>query len=200
VNGRYLLDTNIIIALFAKDPQIHDRIANAEEVFVPCIAVGELYFGACKSIKTKENLARIDEFALNNTVRALKKYPFSLQHTFFDPSKLAPLKIHKLTLRAQTREFSTLRLPRWVPQKIYEFALRGLLQSLGRLCKGLTVFVCDTETARKYGAIKTLLREKGQPIPENDIWIAAIAQQHGLTLVTKDVHFDTIGHLRVEKW
>jgi hypothetical protein len=68
----------------------------------------------------------------------LKKYPFSLRHTFFDPSKLAPLKIHKLALpacagtadrRAQTCEFSTLRSPRWVPQKIYEFALRGLLQS-----------------------------------------------------------------------
>ncbi|PIX26547.1 MAG: hypothetical protein CO106_02195 [Deltaproteobacteria bacterium CG_4_9_14_3_um_filter_44_9] len=59
----------------------------------------------------------------------MKKYPFSRQHTFFDPSKLAPLKIHKLALWAQTCEFSTLRLPRWVPQKIYEFALRGLLQS-----------------------------------------------------------------------
>ncbi|OIP32764.1 MAG: hypothetical protein COW04_05570 [Deltaproteobacteria bacterium CG12_big_fil_rev_8_21_14_0_65_43_10] len=59
----------------------------------------------------------------------MKKYPFSLQHTFFDPSKLTPLKIHKLALRAQTCEFSTFRLPRRVPQKIYEFALRGLLQS-----------------------------------------------------------------------
>ena len=65
-------------------------------------------------------------------------YPFSLQHPFFDPSKLASLKIHKLALRAQTCEFSTclpehrqaLRSPRWVPQKIYEFALRGLLKAL----------------------------------------------------------------------
>jgi tRNA(fMet)-specific endonuclease VapC len=46
VNGKYLLDTNIIISLFAKDSQIHDRIAKAEEVFVPCVAIGELYFGA----------------------------------------------------------------------------------------------------------------------------------------------------------
>jgi len=37
MNGRYLLDTNIIIALFAKDPQIHDRIEKAEEIFVPSI-------------------------------------------------------------------------------------------------------------------------------------------------------------------
>jgi tRNA(fMet)-specific endonuclease VapC len=68
VNGRYLLDTNIIIALFAKDPQIHNRIANAEEVFIPCIAIGELYFGAYKSLKVQENLNRIDEFVFNNTV------------------------------------------------------------------------------------------------------------------------------------
>jgi len=68
VNGKYLLDTNIIISLFAKDSQIHDRIARAEEAFVPCIAIGELYFGAYKSLKREENLTRIDEFALNNTV------------------------------------------------------------------------------------------------------------------------------------
>jgi len=62
VNGKYLLDTNIIISIFAKDPQIHNRLANAEEVFVPCIAIGELCFGAYKSLKIEENLARIDEY------------------------------------------------------------------------------------------------------------------------------------------
>lgn len=70
MNGKYLLDTNIIISIFAKDPQIHNRLANAEEVFVPCVAIGELYFGAYKSLKTEENLACIDEFAINNTVLA----------------------------------------------------------------------------------------------------------------------------------
>ncbi len=61
MNGRYLLDTNIIIALFAKDPVTHERIAGATEVFVPCIAIGEIYFGARKSSKIEENLTRIDE-------------------------------------------------------------------------------------------------------------------------------------------
>ena len=56
MNGRYLLDTNIIISLFAKDSQIHNRLSMAEEVFVPCVAVGELYFGAYKSVKPEENL------------------------------------------------------------------------------------------------------------------------------------------------
>ena len=51
-----------------------------------------------------------------------------------------------------------------------------------------------------YGKIKNQLKEKGQPIPENDIWIAAIAQQYDLTLVTDDLHFDTITGLKIEKW
>jgi len=129
VNGKYLLDTNIIISIFAKDPQIHNRLANAEEVFIPCIAIGELYFGAYKSLKIEENLSRIAEFAINNTVLA-----------------------------------------------------------------------CDTDTAKRYGDIKNRLKEQGQPLPENDIWIAAIAQQHTLTLITKDTHFDLVENLKVEKW
>lgn len=129
MNGRYLLDTNIIIALFAKDPQIHNKMTNAAEVFIPCIAIGELYFGAFKSAKIQENLARIDEFAFNNTILS-----------------------------------------------------------------------CNVETAKLYGDIKNRLKDKGQPLPENDIWIAAIAQQYGLTLVTKDSHFETIDNLKFEKW
>lgn len=61
MNGKYLLDTNIIISIFAKDPQTYNHLADAEEVFVPCIAIGELYFGAYKSLKIEENLARIDK-------------------------------------------------------------------------------------------------------------------------------------------
>jgi len=49
---------------------------------------------------------------------------------------------------------------------------------------------CDLATARVYGEIKTALRRLGRPLPENDIWIAAIAIQHGLTLVSRDAHFD----------
>jgi tRNA(fMet)-specific endonuclease VapC len=129
VNGRFLLDTNVIIALFARDPMIHERLSNASEVFIPCIVIGELYFGSYKSLKVQENLNRIDEFALSNTV-----------------------------------------LP------------------------------CDIETAKKYGDIKNRLKEKGQPIPENDIWIAAIAQQYALTVVTKDAHFNLVENLKIELW
>lgn len=62
------------------------------------------------------------------------------------------------------------------------------------------ILPCDAETARLYGEAKNSLRKKGYPIPENDIWIAATALQHGLILVSRDVHFAEVEGLRAEKW
>ena len=63
MNGRFLLDTNIVIAIFANDASVKDSLEKAEEVFVTIIVLGELYYGAQKSSRTKPNVARIDEFA-----------------------------------------------------------------------------------------------------------------------------------------
>ncbi|RLB16513.1 MAG: VapC toxin family PIN domain ribonuclease, partial [Deltaproteobacteria bacterium] len=54
--------------------------------------------------------------------------------------------------------------------------------------------------SREYAKIKNALREKGRPIPENDIWIAAIAVQYNLTLVSRDDHFKRIDGLHTEIW
>jgi len=62
------------------------------------------------------------------------------------------------------------------------------------------VLPCDTATGRHYGQIKSGLRTRGRPIPENDIWIAAIARQYDLTLVSRDVHFAEVESLKVEAW
>lgn len=62
------------------------------------------------------------------------------------------------------------------------------------------VLSCDETTGRHYGYIKNALREKGQPLPENDIWIAALAQQYRLTLVSRDQHFTKIDGLSVISW
>lgn len=59
---------------------------------------------------------------------------------------------------------------------------------------------CDLETAQWYGIIKNQLRRKGRPIPNNDIWIAALAMQHDLILVTRDAHFDEVESLQTERW
>ena len=44
--------------------------------------------------------------------------------------------------------------------------------------KKCTVLIADDETANHYALVKTDLLNKGKPVPENDIWIAAIAKQY----------------------
>jgi predicted nucleic acid-binding protein len=45
------------------------------------------------------------------------------------------------------------------------------------------------ETALRYAEVDVYLRKKGRPIPRNDVWIAAVALEHGLQLLTLDDHF-----------
>jgi len=63
-----------------------------------------------------------------------------------------------------------------------------------------TTLVCDARTAQAYGQIKNSLRAKGRPIPENDIWIAALGKQHSLTLITRDAHMGEVEGLAIEGW
>ncbi|MBL8156559.1 MAG: type II toxin-antitoxin system VapC family toxin [Anaerolineae bacterium] len=74
------------------------------------------------------------------------------------------------------------------------------LQNIRRFVELVTVLVCDAATADHYGQVKRALRVLGKPIPENDIWIAATALQHSLTLVTRDDHFNTVAGLLLERW
>ena len=74
------------------------------------------------------------------------------------------------------------------------------LLRIDELASSCKLLGCDLDTAKQYGAIKSHLRDKGKPIPENDIWIAAVALQYGLTIVSRDEHFAEIEHLLWEKW
>ena len=51
------------------------------------------------------------------------------------------------------------------------------------------------ETADHYARLYSQLRTAGTPIPINDIWIAALALQHDLLLITRDPHFKRIPQL-----
>jgi tRNA(fMet)-specific endonuclease VapC len=51
-------------------------------------------------------------------------------------------------------------------------------------------------TADNYALVYAGLRRKGQPIPTNDLWIAASALEHGAALLTRDAHFSKIDGLR----
>jgi len=48
------------------------------------------------------------------------------------------------------------------------------------------------DTAERFALIQRLLQDSGKPIPTNDMWIAASAMEHGLRLVTADVHYKAI--------
>lgn len=58
-----------------------------------------------------------------------------------------------------------------------------------------TVLYPDEKTADFYGSVKAALTRKGKPIPDNDIWIAAMALQHDLNLFTTDGHFAEIDNI-----
>jgi tRNA(fMet)-specific endonuclease VapC len=68
VSGRYLLDTNVVIALFNGETGIRARLAAIPEVFLSSVALGELHFGAAHSGRPEANEARIVEFAATCTV------------------------------------------------------------------------------------------------------------------------------------
>jgi tRNA(fMet)-specific endonuclease VapC len=74
------------------------------------------------------------------------------------------------------------------------------IQRIDLLVSGADVLLCNEQTARQYGKITQHLRKKGRPIPQNDLWIAAIAMQHNLTLLTRDEHFSPIDGLVIQQW
>ncbi len=129
MNGKYLLDTNIVIAILSGEQSVVSRAAATDEFYVSATIAGEMFYGACNSANVDENMQRIESFLTD-----------------------------------------AVSLP------------------------------CDEKTSRLYGEIKSLLRRKGRPIPDNDIWIAASAMQHSLTLVTRDVHFNDVEGLRAVRW
>ena len=57
------------------------------------------------------------------------------------------------------------------------------------------ILFADEQTTFHYARIFRQLREQGTPIPTNDIWIAALVQQHDLQLFSRDAHFDVLPQL-----
>jgi tRNA(fMet)-specific endonuclease VapC len=59
------------------------------------------------------------------------------------------------------------------------------------------VVLLDYDVARRYAMLRSDLRSRGLLIPDNDLWIAASALSHDLTLVSRDQHFRRITGLRL---
>jgi len=62
------------------------------------------------------------------------------------------------------------------------------------------VLLPDERTAELYGQIKAKLAQAGTPIPDNDIWIAALAREYDLPLVTRDQHFSLVSGMQTLDW
>lgn len=64
----------------------------------------------------------------------------------------------------------------------------------------ISILAADEITTRHYAAIRLQLASAGTPIPMNDLWIAAIARQHKLPVISRDTHFDQVSGLTRIGW
>jgi tRNA(fMet)-specific endonuclease VapC len=71
------------------------------------------------------------------------------------------------------------------------------LSDLETNCRVLDI---DAGTAEHYADIRTELKLSGRPIPSNDLWIAALARQHHLPVLSLDQHFDFVARLKRFNW
>ena len=56
------------------------------------------------------------------------------------------------------------------------------------------------ETTISYADLRVALRQRGTPIPANDAWIAALALQHRLPVLSRDAHFDAVPKVSRRNW
>jgi tRNA(fMet)-specific endonuclease VapC len=77
------------------------------------------------------------------------------------------------------------------------------LQNLPRYLEFIetcVVLPLSRETAAVYAKTRLALKQKGRPIPMNDVWIAAQCLEQGWILVTDDTDFDYVDGLMLERW
>jgi tRNA(fMet)-specific endonuclease VapC len=74
------------------------------------------------------------------------------------------------------------------------------LRQLERWLRVTVPLAVSPDTAARYGALKQQLALAGTPIPENDLWIAALALEHDLPLATRDAHFSRVPGLKTLDW
>jgi tRNA(fMet)-specific endonuclease VapC len=100
---------------------------------------------------------------------------------------------------------SYIRVPVIVAGELYYGALnsgrpKNNIKLLDSFFKTVELINCDSDTAFNYAQIKKNLKDKGKPIPENDIWIAALSLQYSIPLASRDTHLTYIDKIVIEKW
>jgi tRNA(fMet)-specific endonuclease VapC len=108
-------------------------------------------------------------------------------------------------LTARLRATPALYLPWVVLGELHYGALRAQrreaqLALIRDFLQTTTLLMPDQSTSETYGQVKAELAETGRLIPDNDIWIAAMARQFDLPLVTGDAHFAAVPRLTTLAW
>jgi len=124
-----LLDSSAVIAHLRGRIDVFTLTAPTEPLFVPLVALGELYKGAEKSARSAHNRQLVDDFL----------------------------------------QIAALLYP-------------------------------DSGTAEVYAKVAVALEAEGKVIPENDLWIAAVALECDMPLATRDAHFQRVDGLTVIAW
>lgn len=124
-----LLDTSVVVAHLRGRIDVRTLAMPSEPLFLPLVALGELYKGAEKSARPAKNRQLVDDF----------------------------------------------------------LQLAALLYP-------------DLATADADARAAVALEAKGQLIPENDLWIAAIALECDMPLATRDAHFQRVDGLSIITW
>lgn len=101
---------------------------------------------------------------------------------------------------AQIESTSVLYLPAIVVGELHRGLYKSYRPEEGRAkiarLQSISISVnVDAQTGEHFAAIDAALSMKGQQIPDNDVWIAALAIQHGLKLFTRDNHFKRIDNI-----
>jgi len=99
-------------------------------------------------------------------------------------------------------QLSTIYIPVIVLGELYYGAYKSnqtakRIIEVEQLKERVNLLEVTDRTPAFYGEIKNELRRKGRPIPENDIWIAAIAKETNLPVLTRDRHFQEVQGIRV---
>lgn len=71
---------------------------------------------------------------------------------------------------------------------------------LRRVIDTVHVLPVTRATAGAYADIRSQLHRKGRSIPTNDAWIAALALEHRLPVLSRDAHFDVVDGVERVSW
>ena len=124
-----LLDTSVVVAHLRGSIDLQTLASADEPLFLPLVALGELYRGVLRSARPESSRAKVDQFL----------------------------------------EIAAVLYP-------------------------------DVATAEIYARIAQALETRGTPIPENDIWIAAMALECDMPLAARDDHFQQVERLDILWW